>query len=210
MSQQAHPTRQALQAFLYTRTPALVVDVVPVAASISKYFEVGNLLSYSSSANYSAGYWQGDGEALVMQCDLTDVDQNTVAGQNFLGVCVGEEPLNRPAMDDLKGKFEVQDRGINVTTMVGPMMRVAAVLTPCIVLMEFCNASGADAALTNADINKPCWVSITNGGTTGRAGSATVTTADSPAVEIGTVWGVPISGGTYAYVLFDPSKGRGT
>ena len=183
---------------------------MPVNASTSKYFEVGNLLSYSSSANYSAGYWQGDGEALVMQCDLSDITKNTVATQNFLGVCVGEEPLNRPAMDDLKGKFEVQDRGINVTTMVGPMKRVAAVLTGCIVLMEFCNTSGADAVLTNADINKPCWVSVTAGGTTGRAGSATVETDDTPAVELGTVWGVPISGGTYAYVLFDPGKARGT
>lgn len=210
MSQAAHPTRQALQAFLYTRTPALVVDIVPLSASLSKPFEVGHLLSFSSAANYSSGYWQGTGEALVIQCDFTNITNNTVASQNFLGVCVGEEPLNRPAMDDVKGKFEVQDRGINVNTMAGPMMRVAAVLTSCIVLVQFCDNTGADAALTNADINKPCWVSVTAGGTVGRAGSATIVTDDSPAVEIGTVWGVPITGGTYAYVLLDPSKARGT
>ncbi len=208
MSQAAHPTRQALNAFLYTRTPAQVVDIVPKDPALNNAFEVGHLLSFDSAANYSAGYWQGTGEALVVQCDFTDITVNTVAAQNFLGVCVGEEPLNRPALDDVKGKFEVQDRGINVNTIAGPMLRVAAVVTDCIVLVKFCSTAGADAILTNADINKPVYISTTSGAETGVAGSATVSAVEA-IVEIGTVWGVPISGGTYAYVLFDPSKGRG-
>jgi len=209
MAQQAHPTRQALQAFLYTRTPAQVVDIVPISPTLNKPFEVGHLLSFSAAANYSSGYWQGTGEALVVQCDLTNPAVNTVALQNFMGVCVGEEPLNRPALDDVKGKFEVQDRGINVNTLAGPMLRVAAVVTDCIVLVKFWDTVNNQAAvLTNADINSVAYISVTSGAETGLAGFATVSAAEA-IVEIGTVWGVPISGGDHAYVLFDPSKARG-
>ncbi len=209
MSQQAHPTRQALQAFLYTRTPAQVVDIVPTSPTLNKPFEVGHLLSFNSAANYSDGYWQGTGEALVVQCDYTDITKNTVAAQNFMGICVGEEPLNRPALDDAKGKFEVQDRGINVNTLAGPMSRVAAVVTDCIVLVKFYDTvNDQAAALTNADINKPAYIAVTAGAEVGKAGYATVSAAEA-AIEIGTVWGVPISGGDHAYILFDPSKARG-
>jgi hypothetical protein len=172
-----------------------VVDIVPESPTLSKPFEVGHLLSFNTAANYADGYWQGTGEALVINCDLTDPTANTVATQNFLGVCVGEEPLNRPALDDVKGHFEVQDRGINVNTLAGPMSRVAAVVTDCIVLVKFYDTINDQAAvLTNADINSVAYISVTSGAETGAAGFATLSAAEA-VIEIGTVWGVPISGG---------------
>ena len=95
---------------------------------------------------------------------------------------------------------------------------------PNIVLMDFwdCNTTdpGAEAALVGTDIGASVFVSQTVSTDTGKAGKASIARYQTDAYaagdgtgqnmcHIGRLIGVPISGGKYGYVLFEPSLARG-
>lgn len=215
------PTKKALPVFLYTKEVKLI-DVVPATPSAT--YEVGDLIKFDSTAyeTGTGGYYQGT-EINVVVGEKTDPAYTNVEDAAFLGVMAEQYPPNFFLYQDVDGQLDISDYTIAPTSFAGSLERMTVLVMPNIVLMDFwdCNTSspGAIAALVGSDIGVAVFISQTVSSDTGKAGKASIARYQTDAyaagdgtgqnmVQVGRLIGIPISGGQYGYVLFEPSSAR--
>lgn len=212
------PTKKALPVFLYTKDVKLI-DVVPATTTAGYKYEVGDLISFASTAyeTGTGGYYQGT-EVTVVVGEKTDPAYTDVTDVAFLGVMAEQYPPNFFLYQDVDGQLDLSNYTITPTTFAGSLERMTVLVMPNIVLMDFWNANTASpgelGALVATDIGAPVFISQTVTTDTGKAGKAALGRDQTDAlaagniVQVGRLIGIPISGGRYGYVLFDPSLAR--
>lgn len=212
------PTKKALPVFLYTKDVKLI-DVVP--ADKNATYEVGDLISFDSTAFEigTGGYYQGT-EITVVVGEKTDPAYTDVEDVAFLGVMAEQYPPNFFLYQDVDGQLDLTDFSVTPVTFAGSLERMTVLVMPNIVLMDFWNAnSDVLAALISTDIGASVYISQTVSTDTGKAGKASLARDQTDAfaagdgtgqnmVSVGRLIGIPISGGRYGYVLFEPSFAR--
>ena len=218
------PTKKALPVFLYTKDVKLI-DVVPATTTAGFTYEVGDLLSFASTAyeTGTGGYYQGT-EVNVVVGEKTDPAYTNNADVAFLGVMAEQYPPNFFLYQDVDGQLDLANYTASPTTFAGSLERMTVCILPNIILMDFwdCNTAspGALAALVATDIGATVFVSQTVSTDTGKAGKASIARYQTDAYaagdgtgqnmcQVGRLIGIPISGGRYGYVLFEPSLARG-
>ena len=203
------PTKKALPVFLYTKDVKLI-DVVP--ATTSATYEVGDLISFDATAyeTGTGGYYQGT-EISVLVGEKTDPAYTDATDVAFLGVMAEQYPPNFFLYQDQDGHLDLSDYTIAPQSFAGSLERMTVCVMPNIILMDFWNANtNVAAALVAGDIGTEVFISQTVSSDTGKAGKAAIAADQTDAVaatnivKIGRLVGIPISGGKYGYVLFNP------
>lgn len=214
------PTKKALPVFLYTKDVKLI-DVVPASSGT---YEVGDLIKFDSTAyeTGTGGYYQGT-EINVIVGEKTDPAYTNVENAAFLGVMAEQYPPNFFLYQDVDGQLDLTDYTISPTSFAGSLERMTVCVMPNIILMDFwdCNTTdpGTTAELVGSDIGAAVYISQTVSTDTGKAGKASIARYQTDAyaagdgtgqnmVQVGTLAAIPISGGKYGYVLYEPSFAR--
>jgi len=210
------PTKKAFPVFLYTKD-VVNIDVVP--ANTSKTYEVGDLIKFHSTAyeTGTGGYYQGT-EISVLVGEKTDPAYTDATDVAFLGVMAEQYPPNFFLYQDVDGQLDLTDYTIAPTSFAGSLERMTVCVMPNIILMDFWNANttspGELGALVATDIGAIVYVSQTVSTDTGKAGKAALGRDQTDAlaagnmVKVGRLVGIPVSGGRYGYVMYDPSYAR--
>jgi len=216
------PTKKSLPVFLYTKDVKLI-DVVPGTKSAT--YEVGDLISFDATAyeTGTGGYYQGT-EVNVIVGEKTDPGYTNNADVAFLGVMAEQYPPNFFLYQDQDGHLDLADYTASPVSFAGSLERMTVCIMPNIILMDFwdCNTTdpGTEAALVATDIGAKVYISQTVSSDTGKAGKASIARYQTDAyaagdgtgqnmAQVGTLAAIPISGGKYGYVLFEPTLARG-
>ncbi len=212
------PTKKALPVFLYTKD-VVNIDVVPGTKSIT--YEVGDLISFASTAFEigTGGYYQGT-EINVVVGEKTDPAYTNVTDIAFLGVMAEQYPPNFFLFQDQDQELDLANFTVTPVSFAGSLERMTVCIESNIILMDFWNANtNVIAALISTDIGAAVYVSQTVSTDTGKAGKAALGRDQTDAiaagdgsgqnmVQVGRLLAIPVSGGRYGYVLFDPSLAR--
>lgn len=211
------PTKKALPVFLYTKDVKLI-DVVPASSAT---YEVGDLISFDSTAyeTGTGGYYQGT-EINVIVGEKTAPGYTNVEDVKFLGVMAEQYPPNFFLYHDVDGQLDVTDYTITPTSFAGSLERMTVCVMSNIILMDFWDSdTDVTESLIGSDIGAAVYISQTVGNDVGIAGKAALARSQPVAyaagdgsgqnmVQVGTLAAIPISGGKYGYVLFEPSFAR--
>ncbi len=217
------PTKNSLPVFLYTKDVKLI-DVVPATTTAGFIYEVGDLISFDSTAyeTGTGGYYQGT-EINVLVGEKTDPAYTNITNVAFLGVMAEQYPPNFFLYQDVNEHLTVTDYTINPTSFAGSLERMTVCVMPNIILMDFwdCNTTdpGAEAELVASDIGAAVYISQTVSTDTGKAGKASLARYQTDAyaagdgtgqnmVQVGVLAAIPVNEGKYGYVLFEPSLAR--
>ncbi len=210
------PTKKSLPVFLYTKD-VVNIDVVPGTKSAT--YEVGDLISFDATAyeTGTGGYYQGT-EVNVVVGEKTSPAYTDASDIAFLGVMTEQYPPNFFLYQDVDGQLDLSDYTASPVSFAGSLERMTVCVQQNIILMDFWNANTADpgelAALIATDIGAEVFVSQTVSTDTGKAGKAALARDQTDAaaagnmVKVGRLLAIPISGGRYGYVLYDPSIAR--
>ncbi len=215
------PTKKSLPAFLYTKD-VVNIDVVP--GTKSAVYEIGDLIKFAATAfeTGTGGYYQGT-EISVIVGEKTDPAYTDVSDVAFLGVMVEQYPPNFFLYQDQDGDLDLSDYTNSPVSFAGSLERMTVCVQPNILLMDFWDANFADpgqlAALVATDIGAAVYVSQTVSTDTGKAGKAALARDQTDAfaagdgtgqdmVQVGRLVAIPISGGRYGYVMYEPSFAR--
>ena len=215
------PTKKSLPVFLYTKD-VVNIDVVPGTKSAT--YEVGDLISFDSTAyeTGTGGYYQGT-EINVVVGEKTSPAYTNVENAAFLGVMTEQYPPNFFLYQDVDGQLDLANYTASPVSFAGSLERMTVCVQQNIILMDFwdCNTTdpGTTAALVGTDIGAAVYISQTVSTDTGKAGKASIARYQTDAyaagdgsgqnmVQVGKLLAIPISGGRYGYVLFDPSLAR--
>jgi hypothetical protein len=204
------PTKKALPVFLYSKD-AKVIDVVPKSTAAT--YNVGEIISYDSSETGTGGYYQGT-EISVLVGDKHDPTYTDAASLALLGIQVLKYPQNFFLYTDQDGDLDISDYTLREGSFAGSLDRMPVLVESGIVLVDFWDSTAggqAAEALVGTDMFAVVYASQTAGGDTGLAGKASLARSNPNAsgnVAIGRLVGIPIVGGRYGYVMFDPYNAR--
>lgn len=212
------PTKKSLPVFLYTKD-VKIIDVVPGTKDAT--YEVGDLISFDSTAyeTGTGGYYQGT-EINVVVGEKTSPGYTGADDIAFLGVMTEQYPPNFFLYKDQDGHLDIADYTASPVSFAGSLERMSVCVEQNIILMDFWD-SDTDVAesLIGTDIGKAVFASQTSGNDVGIAGKAALARSQPVAyaagdgtgqnmTQVGTLLAIPVSGGKYGYVLFDPSLAR--
>lgn len=204
------PTKKSLPVFLYTKE-VQVIDVVP--ATPSGTYNVGDLISFSSSQTGTGGYYQGS-EINVLVGEKHNPAYTDADSLALIGIQVLKYPANFFLYTDQDGELDVTDYTLTPDTFAGSIERMPVLTQPNIVLVDFWNSLSTgqtEEVLVSTDMFKTVYASKNGGGDLGKAGKASLLRSNSNAtspIPIGRLVGIPIVGGHYGYVAFDPFNAR--
>lgn len=212
------PTKKALPVFLYTKD-VVNIDVVP--ADKTATYEVGDLISFDATAyeTGTGGYYQGT-EINVVIGEKTAPAYTDISDVAFLGVMTEQYPPNHFLYQDVDGQLDLTNYTNSPVTFAGSLERMTVCVQPNIILVDFWDANDDQLpVLVATDIGASVYISQTVTTDTGKAGKASLARYQTDAyaagdgsgqnmVSIGKLLAIPISGGRYGYVLFDPSLAR--
>jgi hypothetical protein len=212
------PTKKALPVFLYTKD-VVNIDVVPATKTAT--YEVGDLISFDSTAyeTGTGGYYQGT-EINVIVGEKTDPAYTNVTDAAFLGIMAEQYPPNFFLYQDQDSQLDLTDYTSAPVTFAGSLERMTVCVQPNIILVDFWDANDNQLpALVATDIGAAVFISQTVSTDTGKAGKASLARYQTDAyaagdgsgqnmVQIGKLIAIPVSGGRYGYVMFDPSLAR--
>lgn len=207
------PTKKALPVFLYTKD-VVNIDVVP--ATTSATYEVGDLISFDSTAyeTGTGGYYQGT-EVNVVVGEKHDPAYTDITDLGFLGVMAEQYPPNFFLYKDEDSELSVSDYTIAPQSFAGSLERMTVCVMPNIILADFWDADNNQAeSLVATDIGATVYASQTVSTDTGKAGKSSLARSQTDAiaagdiVAIGVLLAIPISGGQYGYIMLDPLGAR--